>query len=331
MKKILVTGGLGFIGFNFVKSLEKNEEWKVVKVVDKITYAAFPWLADKGIYLEEHNIPLIKKDICELSDSDVEGVDVIVNFAGETHVDNSIESPSVFTRTNVLGVSNLLELTRKHNLRFHQIGTDEVYGSVNPEVDFVDENFSLNPSSPYSATKTAADLLTLSYYKTFGCNVTVSRCSNNFGPYQHKEKFIPTVIDSALHDKKIPVYGDGLQKRFWIHVDDHNDAVLRILEFGRAGEIYNIAPTPKNLKTNLEIVDKILEILHKSSDLISHVKDRPGHDKCYYLEGNKIMNECGFVPRSSTQFTEDLEKTVEWYCKNLQELNLKNFRETTVI
>lgn len=328
MKRLLVTGGLGFIGFNFIQSLEGSNDWKVVGVVDKITVAAFQWLPEKAQYLEEHNIPLIKKDIRDLVDDDVAGTDIIVNFAAESHVDNSIKAPLVFTESNVLGVANLLELCRKNHLRLHQVSTDEVYGSVDPEKDFVDENFMLNPSSPYSASKTSADLLVLSYWKTFGTDVTISRCSNNFGPYQNTEKFIPMIISTAMDQKKIPVYGDGLQKRFWIHVDEHNDAIRRILEFGRPGEIYNIAPNPKNLRTNISIVNDILAIMGLDSELVSHVSDRPGHDKCYYLEGQKIMNECGFVPSSSTTFDFDLKDTVNWYMVNLQ--NMKAFGQRTL-
>lgn len=314
MKNLLVTGGLGFIGFNFIQYVkEKYSNYNLV-CLDNITYAAEIWLDEKIDWLLKNNIPFYKFDICNPQIETVikhENIDTIINFAAETHVDNSIINPSIFTHSNVEGVSNLLEITRKYNLRFHQIGTDEVYGSVNPNTDYVDEKFKLNPSSPYSATKTAADLLTISYFKTFNSNVTISRCSNNFGPWQHTEKLLPKVITNSLNNKEIPVYGDGKQRRFWIHVNDHNEAVIKILENGKPGEIYNIAPTKENLRENIDIIKIILNYLNKPESLIKHVTDRPGHDLCYYLEGNKLINECNFKP--SQEFIKDLYSTIEWY------------------
>lgn len=314
MKNLLVTGGLGFIGFNFIQYVkEKYSNYNLV-CLDNITYAAEIWLDEKIDWLLKNNIPFYKFDICKPQIETVikhENIDTIINFAAETHVDNSIINPSIFTHSNVEGVSNLLEITRKYNLKFHQIGTDEVYGSVNPNIDYVDEKFKLNPSSPYSATKTAADLLTISYFKTFNSNVTISRCSNNFGPWQHTEKLLPKVITNSLNNKEIPVYGDGKQRRFWIHVNDHNEAVIKILENGKPGEIYNIAPTKENLRENIDIIKIILNYLNKPESLIKHVTDRPGHDLCYYLEGNKLINECNFKP--SQEFIKDLYSTIEWY------------------
>jgi dTDP-glucose 4,6-dehydratase len=315
MKNILVTGGLGFIGFNFLKYVnEKYPKYRLI-CLDSMTYAAKIWLDEKLTFLNKNNIKLYQNNICEDIEYIIkdENIDTIVNFAAESHVDVSISNPSIFTKSNVLGVSNLLEYVRKYDLRFHQIGTDEVYGSVDPEKDYVDENFKLQPSSPYSASKAAADLLTLSYYKTFKSNVTVSRCSNNFGPYQHVEKLLPKVITNAINDKMIPIYGDGKQRRFWIHVNDHNEAVMKILENGKPGEIYNIAPDKNNLKTNIEMVEYILSYLNKNETLIEHVTDRPGHDLCYYLEGDKLETECGFNKRSALQFNQDLIDTIDWY------------------
>ena len=315
MKNILVTGGLGFIGFNFIKYVTKNYPNYNLICLDSVTYAAELWIDEKYEFLKENNIKFYKNNICEDIEDIIisEHIDTIVNFAAESHVDVSISNPGIFTISNVLGVANLLEYVRKYNLRFHQIGTDEVYGSVDPDKDYVDENFKLQPSSPYSASKTSADLLTLSYFKTFGSNVTISRCSNNFGPYQHVEKLLPKVITNALNNKNIPVYGNGLQRRFWIHVNDHNEAVMKILENGKPGEIYNIAPVKENLKTNIEMVNYILTYLEKDKSLIEHVTDRPGHDLCYYLEGDKLKNECLFVPRQIEQFETDLKETIEWY------------------
>ena len=315
MKNILVTGGLGFIGFNFIKYVTKNYPNYNLICLDSVTYAAELWIDEKYEFLKENNIKFYKNNICEDIEDIIisEHIDTIVNFAAESHVDVSISNPGIFTISNVLGVANLLEYVRKYNLRFHQIGTDEVYGSVDPDKDYVDENFKLQPSSPYSASKTSADLLTLSYFKTFGSNVTISRCSNNFGPYQHVEKLLPKVITNALNNKNIPVYGNGLQRRFWIHVNDHNEAVMKILENGKPGEIYNIAPVKENLKTNIEMVNYILTYLEKDKSLIEHVTDRPGHDLCYYLEGDKLKNECLFVPRQIEQFETDLKETIERY------------------
>lgn len=315
MKNILVTGGLGFIGFNFIKYVTKNYPNYNLICLDSVTYAAELWIDEKYEFLKENNIKFYKNNICEDIEDIIisEHIDTIVNFAAESHVDVSISNPGIFTISNVLGVANLLEYVRKYNLRFHQIGTDEVYGSVDPDKDYVDENFKLQPSSPYSASKTSADLLTLSYFKTFGSNVTISRCSNNFGPYQHVEKLLPKVITNALNNKNIPVYGNGLQRRFWIHVNDHNEAVMKILENGKPGEIYNIAPVKENLKTNIEMVNYILTYLEKDKSLIEHVTDRPGHDLCYYLEGDKLKNECLFVPRQIEQLETDLKETIEWY------------------
>ena len=316
MNGILVTGGLGFIGFNFISRLFK-EGYNNIVCIDKITYAAKPWLEIKLKFLYENGVTLCFDDI--QNEAAVERIivknqiDTIVNFAAETHVDNSISNPTPFFSSNILGVVSLLKAVKKFGLRFHQIGTDEVYGSVDPAKDNVDECFPLNASSPYSSAKASADLITLSYFKTFGCNVTVSRCSNNFGPWQHPEKLIPKTITNALQGKDIPVYGDGKQRRFWIHVDDHNEAVMKILENGKPGEIYNIAPDPNNLVENISIVEAICDHLKVDKKIIKHVADRPGHDLCYYLNGFKLQNGCGFKPRLADAFIPDLMATVDWY------------------
>ncbi len=318
--KYLITGGLGFIGFNFIQYLVEDIKINPNNIVclDCITYAAKYMLDKKINYLNKYNIyfytydfvkdigvieNLIKKD----------NITHIIHFGAESHVDNSLNNPNLFTEVNVIGTQNLLNLAKKYNLRFHQIGTDEVYGSVDPEKDIVDETFKLNPSSPYSASKTAADLMCVAYYKSFGTKVTVSRCSNNFGPWQHPEKMLPKMITNVLQEKKIPVYGNGMQRRFWIYVKEHNEAVWKILNNGKYGEIYNIAPETNNLITNIELINRTLNILGKNpADYIEYVKDRPGHDLCYYLIGTKIFNDCGHK-YSVGKFNEQLKETIEWY------------------
>lgn len=318
MNNILVTGGLGFIGFNFIQDLVENYPLYYKPVCyDWETYAAQAWIKEKKEWLRNnevyHELGDIKNFDHVLEICKRHKIDTIVNFAAESHVDRSLNDSLPFIETNIIGTYSLLNVARELGLRFHQIGTDEVYGSVDPEKDYVDEHFETKTSSPYSASKASADLLTISYAKSFGLEATVSRCSNNFGPWQHPEKLIPKTITNALEDKKIPVYGDGKQRRFWIYVKDHNEAVMRILENGKPGEIYNIAPAPENLKTNIDIVKFILDCAEKPETLIEHVTDRPGHDLCYYLEGKKIQEECGFVPRPSEKFYDDLASTVEWY------------------
>jgi dTDP-glucose 4,6-dehydratase len=234
-------------------------------------------------------------------------IDIIVNFAAESHVDNSINNPSIFLDTNIYGVLNLLELCKKHKIRFHQVSTDEVYGPVDPYKDNVDENFKYNPSSPYSVSKTSADLLVLSYIRTYNINATISRCTNNFGPYQHPEKLIPKVITNVFGNIKIPVYGDGKQIRNWIYVDDHCQGILNILESGRFGEIFNIGSD--TLIPNIDVIKEILKQLNKNENLISFVKDRPGHDFAYHLNSNKIKELTGW--KESSSFQNYLTKTID--------------------
>lgn len=311
MKNVLVTGGLGFIGFNAVKLWKKlNPELGIV-IVDNMTYAAMFKIEDKLGWLDENKVPTYKFDIASSEDiKDVEGlvdwfnVDTIVNFAAESHVDNSISGPEIFYRTNVMGTFNVLDIARRRNLRFHQIGTDEVYGETFPE-DETDEYSNLNPSSPYSSSKAAADLMVLSYFRTYGTNATISRCTNNFGPYQDPVKLIPSVIQKALRNEKIPIYGDGLQKRHWIHVDRHNLAIYDILANDRTERIYNIAPPADNYISNMEIVERILCRLGRDASLIEHVTDRPGHDKSYFLTSIRGVDD--------VHYGSLLDETVEWY------------------
>jgi len=305
--KLLVTGGAGFIGSNFVRFLRRERPSFTVVNLDKLTYAgnaeSLPDLRD-----------FVHGDIADakLVERTLRGVDAVINLAAESHVDRSILGPGVFVETNVGGTQVLLDCARQAGVkRFVQVSTDEVYGSLGPTGKF-NENSLLRPSSPYSASKAAADLLTLSYAHTFGMDVVVTRCSNNYGPYQFPEKLIPLMIVNALEDRKLPVYGDGMQVRDWIHVEDHCRALLAALEKGKPGEVYNIGSD--NEWPNLRIVTRLLEILGKSTDLIEHVKDRPGHDRRYAIDATKARTELGWAPR--IEFSEGLQATVDWYVKN---------------
>lgn len=308
-KNILVTGNLGFIGFNFCKLLRQRYPDINIYGIDCVTYAAEFMLNDKMKWNDNNNVLQYYDNIFRDKDAiDIimskNNIDAIVNFAAESHVDNSITGPKVFFDTNVMGTVNMLELARKYNCRFHQISTDEVYGITYPE-DKCYENYKLDPSSPYSSSKTSADLIVLSYFKTFNLPVTISRCTNNFGEYQHGEKLIPTVISKALKNEKIPVYGNGLQKRHWIYVQEHNKAVIDILENGEYGHIYNIAPDEFNYITNIDIIQFILQYMKKPMSLISHVTDRAAHDTSYYLYSTKYT--------SSKMYNVDLANVIDWY------------------
>lgn len=314
----LVTGGLGFIGFNAVQQWSKLRPNCMFVIADSVTYAA-----EYKLYKKMHVIKSLRNVIFERADirdidtleylSKKHCIDTIVNFAAESHVDNSISGPMIFFDTNMMGTANLLEIARRHHCRYHQIGTDEVYGPSWPE-DNITEASILKPSSPYSSSKASADLMTLSYAATFKLNATVSRCTNNIGPFQHSEKLVPTIIRKALNNEKIPIYGNGQQKRHWIDVEDHNLAILDILSNGKAGTIYNIAPNHDNWKTNLEIVNAILNLLQKPKSLIEHVADRAAHDNSYYLSPHNIKD----IQSSHSQksFEETLETTVKWYVDN---------------
>ena len=305
--KLLVTGGAGFIGSNFIRLLRRERPSFEVVNLDKLTYAGnFESLPDAEGF--------VRGDICDAKRVEklVQGVDAVVNLAAESHVDRSILGPGVFVETNVGGTQVLLDCARLAGVRrFVQVSTDEVYGSLGASGKFTEES-ALRPSSPYSASKAAADLLALSYAHTFGFDVVVTRCSNNYGPYQFPEKLIPLMIANALEGKHLPVYGDGMQVRDWIHVDDHCRALLAALEKGARGEVYNIGAD--NEWPNLRIVTRLLEILGKPRELIEHVKDRPGHDRRYAIDASKARRELGWAPR--VDFAQGLESTVRWYVEN---------------
>ncbi|MCA9554060.1 MAG: dTDP-glucose 4,6-dehydratase [Myxococcales bacterium] len=312
--KLLVTGGAGFIGANYVlKRLELHPDDSVA-VLDALTYAGN---LESLASLEAD--PRFSFHRADIRDADavkaaVEAAqpEVVVHFAAESHVDRSILGPRVFTETNVLGTQILLDAAREAKVqRFVMVSTDEVYGSLGETGKFT-ETSPLQPSSPYSASKAAADLLALAYGHTFGLDVVVTRCSNNYGPLQFPEKLIPLMIINALADKPLPVYGDGLQVRDWIHVHDHNLAVDAVLAKGKAGEVYNIGA--KNEWTNIEIVKGILRHLGKSESLIQHVKDRPGHDRRYAIDPRKIESDLGWTPKRT--FKDALAETIDWYLAN---------------
>ncbi len=313
---LLVTGGSGFIGSNFIfYQLKSHPEDRII-CLDKLTYAGnLETLKDvKG----HHNFKFIKADICDKAAVEKafseEKPDIVINFAAESHVDRSINDTGIFLQTNMIGTQVLLDACRKHNVHFHQISTDEVYGDLPIErTDLMfTESTPLNPSSPYSASKASADFITLSYYKTYGLPVTITRCSNNYGSYQHPEKLIPLTILSALANKPVPVYGNGSNVRDWIFVKDHCKAVDSVIRHGKAGEIYNIGGSSE--KSNIEVVSKILEIMDKPKSLITYVADRLGHDRRYAVDYSKIEKELLWQPE--TDFDYGLEKTVEWYIQN---------------
>jgi len=314
MKSILVTGGAGFIGSNFVRMVLAEHSDCFVVNLDKLTYAGN--LNNLAGFLEHPSHKFIKGDICDydLVSQIIESHDIgaIVNFAAESHVDRSITGPKIFIETNVTGTLMLLEAAREKGIeRFVQISTDEVYGELGPTGRF-SEQTALSPNSPYSASKTAADHLVGAYGHTWGLNYNITRCSNNYGPYQFPEKMIPLMINNALHDKELPVYGDGLHVRDWIYVYDHCTAVWKVLTEATPGEIYNIGGC--NEKANLEVVELILDRLDKPKSLIRHVTDRPGHDRRYAMNAGKIMEELGWRPLVS--FEEGINKTIAWYLGN---------------
>jgi dTDP-glucose 4,6-dehydratase len=314
---ILVTGGAGFIGSNFVYyMLNKYSDYRIV-CLDKLTYAGNLSTLKKA--MENPNFRFVKGDISDrefvFNLFEEEKFDIVVNFAAESHVDRSIEDPGIFLKTNVIGTQVLMDASRKYGVkRYHQVSTDEVYGDLpldRPDLFFTEET-PLHTSSPYSASKAAADLLVLAYFRTYKLPVTISRCSNNYGPYHFPEKLIPLMIIRALNDEKLPVYGDGSNVRDWLYVEDHCSAIDLIIHNGRVGEVYNIGG--HNEKTNLEVVKTILKELGKSEDLITYVKDRPGHDLRYAIDPTKISNELGWQP--TTRFEEGIKKTIKWYLEN---------------
>jgi dTDP-glucose 4,6-dehydratase len=309
--RLLVTGGMGFIGSNFIRrTLGDHADFNVVNL-DKLTYGSTP----ANLRAEEtwKSYRFVKGDICneELVKTITKDIDVVVNFAAESHVDRSISNPQAFLESNTRGVLTLLETCRQRDLKLLQVSTDEVYGST-PEGTPFRETDRLDPSSPYSASKASADMLVNAYYRTYGLWAAVTRSTNNYGPYQFPEKFIPKTVVRASQGLQVPVYGSGKQIRDWIHVQDHCEALDLVMRKGRPGEIYNIAGG--NQAENLDVVKRILTIMGKNESLIMHVEDRPGHDLRYRLDAAKIVRELGWKPRHS--FEEGLTKTVKWYIEN---------------
>lgn len=315
--KLIITGGAGFIGSNFIYyELKQHPEDEFI-CLDKLTYAGN--LSSLKPAMQQPNFKFVKGDISDrdfvYSLFEAEKPDVVVNFAAESHVDRSILEPELFLKTNVIGTGVLMDACRKYGIkRYHQVSTDEVYGDLpldRPDLFFT-ETTPLHTSSPYSASKASADLLVLAYHRTYGLPVTISRCSNNYGPYHFPEKLIPLMIINALHDKALPVYGDGANVRDWLYVEDHCSAIDLIIRKGRAGEVYNVGG--HNEKSNLDVVKIILKALGKSEELITFVKDRPGHDRRYAIDPTKIHNELGWLPQ--TKFEDGIVKTIEWYLAN---------------
>lgn len=312
--KILVTGGAGFIGSNFVYYELDNYPNDEVICLDKLTYAGN--LETLEVAMKNPKFKFVKGDIADRIFVDElfasEQPDIVVNFAAESHVDRSIENPEIFLQTNVIGTSVLMDACRKYgNIRYHQVSTDEVYGDLpldRPDLFFT-ETTPLHTSSPYSASKASADLLVQAYHRTYNLPTTISRCSNNYGPYHFPEKLIPLMIANALNDKKLPVYGKGENVRDWLYVEDHCSAIDLIIRKGKIGEVYNIGG--HNERTNLEVVKTIIKELGKSEDLIEFVTDRPGHDRRYAIDPTKIHNELGWLP--ATKFDDGIKKTIDWY------------------
>ncbi len=316
--KLLVTGGCGFIGSNFILGLLETDPYVSIINVDLLTYAGnLENLQDAAIYKDRYSF--FKLDIADYSSMadllDQERPDVIVNFAAESHVDRSILDSSSFVRTNVQGTHTLLELTRTKGVgRFVQVSTDEVYGSLRADDKPFTEKHNIAPNSPYAASKASADLFVRSYSKTHGLDTVITRCSNNYGPYQFPEKLIPLMITNAYNDQELPVYGDGSNVRDWIHVKDHCSAVTLILKSGKAGEVYNIGAGHE--ARNMDIVQSIVRMLGKPESLIKFVKDRPGHDKRYAMDSSKLEHDLGWKPEIS--FEEGLRSTIAWYLEHEQ-------------
>jgi len=314
MKNILLTGGAGFIGSNFINYiLDKRDDYNIINL-DKLTYAGN--LENLIPSEKKKNYHFIKGDITdfELVNNIFEKYKIkyVVHFAAESHVDRSILGSEIFYRTNVMGTNVLLEVARKFEVeRFLQISTDEVYGSLGSEGYFT-ERTPLSPNSPYSSSKAAADMMVMAFYHTYGMPVLITRCSNNYGPYQFPEKLIPLMIINSINNKKLPVYGDGLYVRDWIYVIDHNKAVELVFEKGKVGEVYNIGAS--NEMPNIKIIKLILSHLKKGEDLIEYVKDRPGHDRRYAIDSSKIKSKLGWAP--SFTFEHAIAETIDWYLKN---------------
>ncbi len=310
--KILVTGGAGFIGSNFVHLvLKERPEWNIT-VLDKMGYAGNKASLDGAL----DNIQFVAGDICdeELIDSLVAKNDLVVHFAAESHNDNSLTGPWPFVESNIIGTYRILEAVRKHGKKLHHISTDEVYGDTPVDsTEKFDENTRYNPSSPYSSTKAGSDMLVHAWVRSFGIHATISNCSNNYGPRQHVEKFIPRQITEILEGRKPRLYGTGEQIRDWIHVDDHNSAVIAIIEKGQSGHVYLIGADGE--ETNKTVIEKILVAMGKSADDYETVKDRPGHDQRYAIDNSKLVNELGWQPQY-TNFDEGITATIAWYRDN---------------
>jgi len=313
--KLLITGGAGFIGSNFIRYLLKEHlDWYIVNL-DKLTYAGN--LENLREVEDNPRYRFVRGDIADRELVDrlfkEEKFDAVANLAAESHVDRSILDPSPFIETNIKGTQVLLEAARQHGVKiFLQVSTDEVYGSLEPGDPPFTEESPLKPNSPYSASKAAADLLCRAYFRTYGVPVVITRCSNNYGPYQFPEKFIPVCITNALEGKPIPLYGDGLNIRDWIHVEDHCRALDLVLQKGRPGEVYNIGAN--NEHTNMEIVKTILKLMGKPESLITFVKDRPGHDRRYAIDAKKIRQELNWAP--AREFMSSLKELIHWYTTN---------------
>jgi len=317
--RILVTGGAGFIGSNFVRMVLSEHKDCFIVNLDKLTYAGN--LENLAGFENNPNHKFTKGDICDgaLVEKIIDDykIDSIVNFAAESHVDRSITGPKIFIEANVTGTLTLLEAARDKKIKkFIQISTDEVYGSLGPNGKFIEET-PLSPNSPYSASKAAADHLVRAFGHTWGLPYNITRCSNNYGEYQFPEKMIPLMINNALSDKDLPVYGDGMQVRDWLYVYDHCTAVWKVLTEGRVGDVYNIGGC--NEKANLEVIGLILDHIKKPKSLIKHVKDRPGHDRRYAIDAAKIMTELNWKP--SVSFEQGIAKTIDWYLNNKKWLN----------
>lgn len=330
MKNILVTGGAGFIGSNFVKyMLLKDRDCNIINL-DLLTYAGN--LENLKEIEDNKHYCFIKGDIRDRDlikqIFDKYKIDTVVNFAAESHVDRSIEDPEIFLKTNILGTGSLLDVAKqcwkvspedkycrafKENVKFVQVSTDEVYGSLGKE-GFFTELTPLSPNSPYSASKASSDMVVKAYYETYGLPINITRCSNNYGPYQFPEKLIPLMIHNCVHENKLPVYGDGMQVRDWLHVTDHCSAIATVMDKGIVGEVYNIGGN--NEKANIEIVKLIINTLEKSDSLIEYVKDRPGHDRRYAIDNSKITTELGWSP--SYTFEVGISETIEWYRNNTE-------------
>ena len=314
---IIVTGGAGFIGSNFVfHMLQAHPDYRIV-CLDKLTYAGN--LSTLEPVLQQDNFRFVKADICDRQAVDKlfqeEKPDIVVNFAAESHVDRSIENPGIFLETNIMGTAVLMDACRKYGIqRYHQVSTDEVYGDLpldRPDLFFTEETH-LHTSSPYSSSKASADLLVMAYYRTYGLPVTISRCSNNYGPYHFPEKLIPLMIANALADKPLPVYGNGENVRDWLYVEDHCRAIDLIIHNGKVGEVYNVGG--HNEKRNIDIVRIICQELGKPESLIVHVEDRKGHDRRYAIDPAKIHRELGWLPE--TKFEDGIKKTIKWYLEH---------------